>query len=222
MGYSLHKQVRKLQTSKNIGGNFGVELSIASRAVLAKDNSIAYDPDTPGALLLKDVDTGVVNQVYIKDGALKFTAVGNALTAIALALFLALGFGHTAKAQSTTEMVFSSTVTGTGTAGTVLPLNTIINTGTNFIVNSVDVLVLSSSAITRAPVLTFISGTNTATTLTGTGTILSGTVAGQVTRYTAVNPIPSLTATNLSLYIPTTGTATTLNLEVIQKGYYAP
>lgn len=45
--------VNKIAISKKVGGNFDARLAITARAVLAKDNTTAYDPDNMSASLAK-------------------------------------------------------------------------------------------------------------------------------------------------------------------------
>ena len=121
------------------------------------------------------------------------------------------------------EMITSSTCSLTGSTGTVITLTSPSVSGTNFIFSAADILITSSNAVVKAPVVTFISGTNTALEYTGTGTQVNAT-NGYFTHYALSGAQPALTATNLSLYIATTGSfgvSGTCSVQIETKVYPA-
>jgi hypothetical protein len=141
------------------------------------------------------------------------------LFAALIALAALPSFGQSPGPSILGPMIISSTCSVSATTNAVIPLVfPPAITGTNFIIDSANILVTGTSAVTKAPVLTIISGTNTGLDLTGTGTLLTATT-GYITHLAFVNPAPVLTNTTPSLYIATTGSATTLSITVSLWGY---
>jgi len=115
----------------------------------------------------------------------------------------------------------SGTLSVTGTAGSVLPVAT-LSVGKTFVFQKVEVVCLSATSVTAAPVVQVKSGS---IALTGT-TLLSGSTANTFTPVSASSPetlvVTGTGTAPLSLVIATSGTASALNVRAVVHGFYLP
>lgn len=225
----LQQLINILSTRKHITGGFGTQSTIVSRAVVDQKNKVSFDPDfdittlkIPGAVVLRapaviftDVITQARTAMVFANGAPVFTAVP---TALLLMFAFMLAICSPAKAQTTSEVIFSgpsALITGTTNAAGSLTLNGVPAASDSFVISST----ASSGTMTYKYVAALsggtspneiVLGTNATSTITRTINAInsSGSSAGA---YNTSGTLPGVlsgtgTGNSVSLSAITTGT----------------
>lgn len=164
MALRINSQIRAIQKAKRIGGNFGVEIAIVSRAVLDVNNNIAIDPD--------HMDTTLANLLASKAGVLAVTGglTSSAPTGVGIGYATGAGGAVTQATNRTTGVTLSKL------SGQITTHNASLaaEVAAAFIVTNTTV------AIGDTVVLSIQSGSNGGNTMVQVTTVTNGTFTIQV------------------------------------------